>query len=240
MRHLLSVAAAVLLSACAQQAPVKLYSGPEVPMSQVVVVQVPDTLEILDINGQPAPDANRMTGNDLRELQLEPGEYRINAYFENGYDIGGGLSHEIIRTRSATFSIDGQSGDIWLLDFVAPANLQEAQAMEENFSGAAVNTRTGQRVATVPGPAYVSLLGQMLGSGTQAVGDSTTGIAPLNAQAAGQVAAPAAVAAVPVPSQAATPQQTLPATDATLSTLKQLYLMLSPQSREDFINWAAK
>ena len=184
-----------------------------------------------------------MTGNDLRELQLQPGEYRINAYFENGYDIGGGLSHEIIRTRSATFSVDGQAGDTWLLDFNSPANLQEAQAMEENFSGEAVNTRTGQRVATVPGPAYVSLLGQMLGSGTHAVGDSTTGVAPLGAQSAqtsGQVAAPNAMAAIPVPSQAAAAQQTLPATDATLSTLKQLYLMLSPQSREDFINWAAK
>ncbi|MEH6566028.1 MAG: DUF2057 family protein [Halopseudomonas sp.] len=238
MRHLLCVAAAVLLSACAQQAPVKLYSGPEQPASQVVVVQVPDTLEILDINGQPAPDANSMAGNGLRELQLQPGEYRINAYFENGYDIGGGLSHEIVRTRSATFSIDGQAGDVWLLDFAAPANLQEAQAMEENFSGAAVNTATGQRVATVPGPAYVSLLGQMLGSGTQSVGTSTTGIAPLG----GETAAPSAgvVAAVPVPSQAAAPQQTLPANDATLSTLKQLWLMLSPQSRQAFLDWAEK
>jgi len=237
MRHLLCVAAAVLLSACAQQAPVKLYSGPEQPSSQVVVVQVPDTLEILDINGQPAPDANRMAGNDLRELQLQPGGYRINAYFENGYDIGGGLSHEIVRTRSATFTIDGQAGDVWLLDFAEPDNLQEAQAMEESFAGAAVNTRTGQRVATEPGPAYVSLLGQMLGSGTQSVGTSTTGIAPLGSEGA-QPAAATAVAAVPVPSQAAAPEQTLPANDATLSTLKQLWLMLSPQSRQAFLDWA--
>lgn len=241
MRHLFCLAAAVLLSACAQQAPVKLYSGSEQPVSQVVLVEMPNTLEVLDINGQPAPAANRMMGNDLRELQLQPGQYRINAYFEDGYDIGGGLSHEIVRTRSATFSIDGKAGDVWRLEFPEPSNLKDAQAMKDSFAGAAVNTRTGERVATVPGPAYVSMLGQMLGTGSAVAAADGDAIAPLGAprQAAAQ---PAAMAAAPVvvPSQAATPQQTLPANDATLSTLKQLWLMLSPQSRQAFLDWTAQ
>jgi hypothetical protein len=236
MRHLLCIAAAALLSACAQQAPVKLYSGAEQPVSQVVVVEMPNTLEVLDINGQPAPAANAMVGNKTRQLLLQPGEYRINAYFENGYDIGGGLSHEVVRTRSATFKIDGNAGEVWRLEFTEPNNLKEAQDMEDSFSGAAVNTRTGERVATEKGPAYVSLLGQMLGSGGVAVPDAGTAIAPLGSQ---QQAAHS-VAAVPVPSQAATPVQTLPADAATLSTLKQIWLMLSPQSREAFIDWTAQ
>ena len=44
MRHLLCIAAAALLSACAQQAPVKLYSGAEQPVSQVVVVEMASQL----------------------------------------------------------------------------------------------------------------------------------------------------------------------------------------------------
>ena len=68
MRQLLCLAAAALLSACAQQAPVKLYSGAEQPASQVLVVEMPNTLEVLNINGQPAPEANRMVGNNLRQL----------------------------------------------------------------------------------------------------------------------------------------------------------------------------
>tara|TARA_R110000751_G_scaffold94534_5_gene184454 strand:- start:3028 stop:3852 length:825 start_codon:yes stop_codon:yes gene_type:complete len=241
MRHLICLAAVLLLSACAQQAPVKLYSGSEQPASQLVVVEMPNTLEVLDINGQPAPAANRMVGNNLRELELQPGEYRINAYFENGYDVGGGLSHEVVRTRSATFSINGQAGDVWRLEFPEPSNLKDAQAMEDSFAGAAVNTRTGQRVATVPGPAYVSLLGQMLGTGSAVAATSGDAIAPLGTQpqAASQSAAVVA-APVVVPSQAAAPQQTLPANDATLSTLKQFWLMLSPQSRQEFLDWTAK
>lgn len=241
MRHLFCLAAAALLSACAQQAPVKLYSGSEQPASQVVIVEMPNTLEVLDINGQPAPAANRMMGNNLRELQLQPGKYRINAYFEDGYDVGGGLSHEIVRTRSATFSIDGKAGEVWRLEFPEPTNLKDAQAMEDSFAGAAVNTRTGERVATVPGPAYVSMLGQMLGTGSAVAAADGDAIAPLGTQS--QAAAqPAAMVAAPVvvPSQAAKPQQTLPADEATLSTLKQLWLMLSPQSREAFLDWTAK
>ncbi|BDX20256.1 MAG: DUF2057 family protein [Pseudomonadota bacterium] len=236
MRQLLCLAAAALLSACAQQAPVKLYSGAEQPASQVLVVEMPNTLEVLNINGQPAPEANRMVGNNLRQLELQPGKYRINAYFENGYDVGGGLSHEIVRTRSATFTIDGQAGELWRIEFDEPGNLKQAQEMENNFEGVAVNTRTGERVVSEPGPRYVSLLGEMFGSGTM-VATRDHGIAPIGAapQATAQVPM-----AVPTPSQAAAPAQTLPHDASTLATLKQIYLMLSPESRDAFLEWAAQ
>lgn len=238
MRQLLCLAAAALLSACAQQAPVKLYSGAEQPTSQVLVVEMPNTLEVLNINGQPAPEANRMVGNSLRQLELQPGKYRINAYFENGYDVGGGLSHEIVRTRSATFLVDGQAGDVWRLEIDEPSNLREAEAMEDDFSGYAVNTRTGERVASEPGPRYVSMLGQMFGGGS-VVATQDTGIAPLGAAPQAQAGA-AAPLAVPAPSQAAAPAQTLPHDASTLATLKQIYLMLSPEGRDAFLEWAAQ
>lgn len=235
MRQLLCLVAAALLSACAQQAPVKLYSGAEQPASQVLVVEMPNTLEVLNINGQPAPEANRMVGNNLRQLELQPGKYRINAYFENGYDVGGGLSHEIVRTRSATFTVDGKAGDVWRLEFDEPNSLKQAQEMEDGFEGYAVNTRTGERVASEPGPRYVSVLGQMFGGGS--VVAQERGIAPIGAAAQTGAQMPMAV---PSPSQAATPAQTLPHDASTLATLKQIYLMLSPESRDAFLEWAAQ
>ena len=190
MRQLLCLAAAALLSACAQQAPVKLYSGAEQPASQVLVVEMPNTLEVLNINGQPAPEANR----------------------------------------------DGQAGEVWRIEFDEPGNLKQAQEMENNFEGVAVNTRTGERVVSEPGPRYVSLLGEMFGSGTM-VATRDHGIAPIGAapQATAQVPM-----AVPTPSQAAAPAQTLPHDASTLATLKQIYLMLSPESRDAFLEWAAQ
>ncbi|HBT57468.1 DUF2057 family protein [Halopseudomonas aestusnigri] len=237
MRQLLCLAAAALLSACAQQAPVKLYSGAEQPASQVLVVEMPNTLEVLNINGQPAPEANRMVGNSTRQLELQPGKYQVSAYFENGYDVGGGLSHEIVRTRSATFIIDGKAGETWRLEFDEPKTLQQAQEMEDNFEGYAVNTRTGERVASQPGPRYVSMLGQVFGAGSGMVATQDHGIAPIGAapQATAQVPM-----AVPTPSQAAAPAQTLPHDASTLATLKQIYLMLSPESRDAFLEWAAQ
>lgn len=235
MRHLLSLAAAVLLSACAQQGPVKLYSGTEQPAGQVVVVEIPETLEVLNINGQPAPAANRMIGNRPRQLHLQPGEYRINAYYQNVYDVDGGLSHEVVRTNSATFHVNGQAGEQWRLGYAEPRNLPEAQALKSDFSGWSENTRTGQRIATEAGPAYASLLTQLLGGGTVVAAGSDNGVAPLGSQTQ-QSAAPSAVAA-PV-SSSAVAEQTLPHNDATFTTLQQIWLLLGPESRKAFLEWA--
>lgn len=230
MRSLFLIAVACLLAACAQQGPVKLYSGAEQPSGQVVVVEMPYTLEVLSINGQPVPQANRMTGNQDRTLELQPGQYRITAYYENVFDIDGGLSSEVVRTRSATFMIDGQAGDIWRLDFDAPQNLTEARSLKDPFSGWAQNTRTGQRNPTEPGPAYVSMVGQLMGGGSTPTYDNE--IKPLGA--------PPPVSAAPVVPSQASATQTLPHTDATLTTLQQLWLLLSPESRQAFLQWAEK
>jgi len=232
MRLVICLAAVALLSACAQQAPVKLYTGVEQPAAQVLVVEMPYTLEVLNINGQPAPAANNMMGNSTRQLHLQPGEYRVNAYYENVYDIDGGLSSEVVRSRSATFKIDGRAGETWRLEFDAPRNVTEARQLRSEFSGWAVNARSGQRVPTEPGPAYVSMLGQLLGTGGTAV-TAESSIAPL----ASQVAPAATPAAVPAATQMAA--QTLPHNDATFTTLQQIWLLLGSDSRKAFLEWAA-
>lgn len=232
MRNLFVIAVACMLAACAQREPVKLYSGAEQPTGQILVVEMPYTLEVLNINGNPVPEANRMSGNQDRKLELQPGEYRINAYYENVYDINGGLSSEVVRTRSATYTINGKAGEVWRLDFDAPKNLKEAESMKDNFAGWSLNKATGERYATEPGPAYVSLVGQLMGGGSAPTYD--TEVKPLGAAASAPVAAPAAPVA---PSQAPA-AKTLPHNDATLTTLQQLWLLLGPESRDAFLEWA--
>jgi uncharacterized protein YccT (UPF0319 family) len=232
MRGFFGVALVVgLLSGCAQQSHVKLYAGSELPQSQVLVVEVPNELEVLTINGQPVPSANALFGTANKTLHLQPGEYRINAYYKNGFDIGGGLSHEVVRTRSAVYSLEGRAGDVWKLEYDEPGNLQEAQAMVDTFAGWAINQRTGERVATEVGLKPVSAINQLLGGGSSAT-DTQSTVEPINS------AQPSAAAAMPVPSSAATPTQALPHNDATLNTLQQLWLLLSPESRAAFLKWA--
>ena len=218
MRRLFWVALVGLLSGSAQQSHVKLYSGPEVPGVQLLVVEVPDALEVLSINGQEMPTANAGFGTGARSLHLRPGEYRINAYYKNVFDIDGGLSHEVVRTRAATYRLEGRAGDVWKLEFDQPAGLREAQTMKDVFSGWSRNLRTGERIATEVGPKPASAISHLLGA--SAVPDRQTTVEPL-------ATAPAASAAA-----------SLPHSDATLETLKQLWQLLGPQSREAFLKWA--
>lgn len=216
MRRLFWVALVGLLSGCAQQSHVKLYAGPEVPGLQLLVVEVPDALEVLSINGQEMPAANAGFGTGTRSLHLRPGDYRINAYYKNVFDIDGGLSHEVVRTRSATYRLTGRADERWKLDYREPAGLQDAQAMQDSFAGWSANMRTGERIATSQGPRPVSTVSQLLGR------DSSP-------------AAPASIEPL-----AAAPAQTLPHNDATLHTLQQLWRLLDPQSRQAFLDWAGQ
>ncbi|TBU98590.1 DUF2057 family protein [Stutzerimonas kirkiae] len=233
MRRLFIFAMAGLLAACAQQVPVKLYSGNELPPAQVVRVELPQTLEVLNINGQPAPAANRMLGNGNRELHLQPGEYRINTYYKNGFDIDGGLSHEVVRSKSTTFHVKGQAGDLWKLEFDEPENLAQARELKNRFIGWASNTRTGERVPSEAGAAQVSLLTQLLGAGGGMPIADDAAVAPLEELRPAPRVAPTA-------SSAEVASRTLPHDEAVLTTLQQIWLLLGEDSRKTFLEWASQ
>ena len=242
MRHLLLIVLSGLLAACAQQSHIQLYSGSPLPESQIVTVAVPSELEVQSINGQPVSAANSITANE-RQLQLQPGSYRINAYYKRGFDIGGGISHEIVRGRTAIFTIDGQAGELWRLEFTQPQNLEQAKIFESQFNAWALNTRTGERHASEAGQSNSSLINALLGGAN--AGDEQSTVAPLGAgttnAAAGSAAVPVhrtparSTPVAPTPSPAAS--ETLPHNDATLTTLQQLWNLLSPESREAFLQW---
>lgn len=227
MRRLLILAVAGLLSACAQQAPIQLYSGAPQAQSQVLTLVVPGELEIRTINGQSYSAANAGSGLDDKQLLLQPGAYQVQAFYKNGFDVNGGISHEVVRGRTAIFTIDGQAGEEWRLDFKRPQNLQDAKKFEEDFPAWAVNTRTGERKEAEAGNRNISAFSALMGSAE--VPSQPTSVAPL-----GTETAPAAVAEL---KPTAAPVATLPHNDATLTTLQQMWNLLSPQSREAFLKW---
>src|SRR5690554_1829131 len=108
-------------------------------------------MEVQSINGESVPAANALFGTQDKTLHLQPGEYRINAFYKNVFDIDGGLSHEVVRGRTVVYSIDGKPGDTWELQFQKPANLSEAKLFEDEFSSWAVYARTGERVTAERG-----------------------------------------------------------------------------------------
>lgn len=234
MRSLFVLAIACLLPACAQQSHVQLYPGSPLPDGQVLTVVVPNELEVQNINGQQIPSANWSFGTADKRLELQPGVYQISAFYKNGFDIDGGISHEVVRGRTGVFSIDGQAGELWELDFDRPQSVQQAKAFEAEFNAWAVNTRTGERHTATAGGRNNSLVNNLLGS-AEPVAEQTT-VVPL-----GSVAAQAPVAAAPArvaPLPAAVASETLPHNDATLATLQQMWQLLSEDSRAAFLKWA--
>lgn len=229
MRRLFVIALAGLLAACAQQPKVQLYSGAPQPQSEVLTVVVPGELEIRSINGQPYKAANAAYNLDDKQLLLQPGAYQIQAFYKNGFDVAGGISHEVVRSRTAIFDIDGKAGDVWRLEFERPQNLAEAKKFEDEFKAWAVNTRTGERKQAQEGNRNVSALAALMG--TSEIATQPTTVAPLGSAPA-QAAQP--VALQPAPSQAAA----LPHNDATLTTLQQMWNLLTPESRSAFLKWA--
>lgn len=236
MRSLFVLAIACLLSACAQQSHVQLYPGSALPEQQVVTVVIPNELEVQSINGQRVSAANAMFGTGEKRLHLQPGAYRINAFYKNGFDIDGGMSHEVVRGRTGVFSIDGQAGELWQLDFDRPQNLQQAKAFEAEFNAWAVNTRTGERQAAQAGQRNSSLVNNLLGT-AEPVDEQST-VAPLGATTASAPAAAPRSSSSVTPLPTAVASETLPHNDATLTTLQQMWHLLSPQSREAFLDWA--
>jgi hypothetical protein len=229
MRSLFVLALSCFLAACAQQSHVQLYPGSAQPQEQVLTVVVPYELEVQSINGENVPAANALFGTQDKTLHLQPGQYRINAFYKNVFDVDGGLSSEVVRGRSAVFHIDGKAGETWQLEFRRPANLDEARMLKDEFPSWAVNTATGERIEAERGQRNSSVLSSLMGAGAA---DEASTVAPL--------AANSTPAAAPQPTFAASSvaAETLPHNDATLTTLKQLWHLMSPESRAAFLEWA--
>ena len=239
MRSLFCIAVTFLLTACAQQSHVQLYPGSAKAEEQVLTVIVPYELEVQSINGQHIAAANAMFGTNDKRLHLQPGAYQINAFYKNGFDIDGGLSHEVVRGRTGVFSFEGKAGDLWQLDYERPQNVEQAREFKTKFKASVVNVRSGERQTAQTGQSNSSLIGNMLGTSSAVAADRPATIAPLGAT---PMAAPVVqtysntVTALPTDVAA----ETLPHNDATLTTLKQLWYLMSTESRAAFLDWTAQ
>src|SRR3546814_3212599 len=68
----------------------------------------------------------------LFRSHLQPGAYQIQAFYKNGFDINGGMDHEVVRSRTAIFNFEGKAGEVWRLGFDRPQNLAEAREFERS------------------------------------------------------------------------------------------------------------
>lgn len=214
---------ALLLSACAQSPVVQLYDGPAQSDNKIVTVRIPSELEVFTINGEEVDGVNTFFATDFKDLKLTPGRYEILAYYKELWQLDAD-NHEIVKTNPANFIVDGKPGDMWVLGYEQPEDVEAARAMEDSFNGWAENAVSGEKVA-----AEQSKLILKRGFLAPVTGEEV-------AAPASNTVAPQPAAAAPVAAEAAAPA----ATASYLDTLKAQWNQATPEERREFLQWISK
>lgn len=221
--RLLPLILALLLGACARGQVMYLYEGKTRPTSEVAVVRVPMELEVLRINGHRIQGFNTVFSMGHTDLHLEPGHYRITAYYKNLWPVNG--RYEAVKSRPVIFFVRGEAGHAYELGFPEPDSLHEARELAENFHGWSVDRDTGTRFATRPADGVPASL--FLGSVSSLIGPP----------ASGDVRIPAPLEAPREGPQPPDNDETDDQDKAYLELLKTYWRQAGPEERRAFSRW---
>ncbi|MCK9469350.1 MAG: DUF2057 domain-containing protein [Porticoccaceae bacterium] len=218
-----------LLAACQSSSVVKLYDGAERPASQVAVVQVPETLDILTINDRSPAGINNSFVAGHREMHLSPGSYQIVAYYQEIWEPDTTSSHEVLRSEPVIFTLNSRAGGRYILEYNRPDDVDEARELAANFRGWIRDTATGERFDSEPsGMARPGLLSNVNIGGVAPVASNPVVLpTPVNAPAA----------TVPAPSPVPTDSV---GGNAYLDMLKAYWSQASAEERRTFLLWIAE
>ena len=134
-----------------------------------------------------------------------------------------------MKTNPANFIVDGKAGEKWQLDYDKPANVEEARALEDSFTGQAINTATGEKVAAKESNLILKRGFLAPITGEEVSTASSKNIAPQQS-ASPAPTEPAAAAAAAQPAPAA----------SYLDTLKAQWKQATPEERREFLQWVAE
>ena len=147
MRNILILLTLMTLAACARSPDIKLYEGADQPAEKLLLVDVPVELEIVVINERRVEGINKLFSLDDRTLHLQPGEYRIIAYYKNLFELSGN-NHEVVKSDPVMYRVSGAAGSRHRLSFDEPADVDEAREMAKNFAGYSLNLATAEQRPT--------------------------------------------------------------------------------------------
>ncbi len=140
MRCTLWFVAALGLSACATaHGPVKTYEGPVRSNAELVLVSVPEEIEVMAIDGQEPPPSFLKS---KMQLALLPGEHIFSLRYVELFQITAD-NHEVIRSRQAALRFNAAAGSEYRLQAPAQKNLDEARKFAKAPQFSLVNVSDG-------------------------------------------------------------------------------------------------
>ncbi|MCH8541926.1 MAG: DUF2057 domain-containing protein [Alcanivorax sp.] len=209
------LAALLTLTACASSPVVQLYDGPERAESDITRVRVPETLEILNINGQRPAGVNTLFSSGYKDLHLAPGEYQIVAFYKEIWEPDTTSSHVVVRSEPVVFDIAGQPGSFFRLGYDTPSNLPDARELARNFSGWSEHVASSERRPTRPsGMTRPGLIGGLTTGATEPTAETVAPAASSSSSQADDV--------------------------ESLDMLKAWWSQASAEERRAFLRWVAE
>jgi uncharacterized protein YccT (UPF0319 family) len=139
-----------LLAGCAASGPLKTYEGSERPAAELAVVNVPEVIEVLAIDGrEPPPSLLRSN----MQLALLPGEHVLSLRYVQLFQIGSD-DHDVIRSRQAALRFTATSGRSYSLEIPRQTNRDQAREFAKSPQFKLVSASDGSAVDSAPIKSY--------------------------------------------------------------------------------------
>src|SRR6218665_3937313 len=128
------------LAACAtSKGPVKAYEGPVRGNSELVLIAVPEEIEVMAIDGQEPPPSFLKS---KVQLALLPGEHVFSLRYVELFQITAD-DHEVIRSKQAALRFSAVAGSEYPLQLPQQKNLDEARKFAKSPQFSLVNANDG-------------------------------------------------------------------------------------------------
>lgn len=111
------------LSACAAPGPFKVYSGPEKALADIVLIDVPEPIEVMSVDGRD------ISGNLLRknmQLALLPGDHVFGLRYVELFQIDS-ENHDVIRSKQAALRFRAVAGSRYQLQMPPQKTVEQAK-----------------------------------------------------------------------------------------------------------------
>lgn len=105
-------------------APLKAYDGPVRPVTELAVLEVPETVQVMAVDGREPPPALLRRGV---ELALLPGEHVLGLRYVQFFQLNS-ETHDVVRSRQAALRFTAAPGRRYRLEAPAPAGHAAALA----------------------------------------------------------------------------------------------------------------
>jgi len=161
----------MLLTACSNLGPVRLYAGAKQPDSQVVKFIFPAAVDALEIDGEKFTDSSGITEGQY-ELDLLPGEHSFKVIYSQNW--GSEALGSLVESKAFYFTLNTAAGNVYHFEHNGPKDLVYAEFGHsiDDIKIWLIASKTGNKIEAVNVQTYGYIISRYLfgsvGTGSEA------------------------------------------------------------------------